>query len=179
MISGFDIAYQVNGADTDEGVWQRMSVAFERAGDNVADFKEYVWPELVPVFESEIASQFSAEGQGPNRGSWAQLSATYDEWKQKNFPGNPILVRTGKLREALTQSSSPFAKRDMADDEFDFGTSGVEYASYHQTGTAFMPDRPPFDFTGEFEAAIQKAALEGVRAALRDAGADEFLEMTP
>jgi phage gpG-like protein len=84
-------------------------------------------------------------------------------------------VRTGALREALTSSSALGARRIMTKDAFDFGTSGIEYASFHQVGTSNMPDRPPFDFGSELERSVTESMKEGVREAMRRTGADEFL----
>lgn len=176
MISGFQVKYQVGGgAEEDAAAWQRMTVAFERAGDEVSDFGRYVFPKLVPVFEAEVAGQFGASGRGPNSGAWAQLSEQYERWKSANYPGKPILERTGALKAALTESGSPFAMRHIDTNEFDFGTTGVPYASFHQTGTMHMPDRPPLDLTQDFERNLQAAALDGVREAMASSGASEFL----
>lgn len=175
MISGLKIEYRVGNVPAGDDVLERMSLAFERAGDNVTDFGKFVFPKLVPVFEAELAGQFDSEGRGPNKGTWAQLSERYATWKALNYPGARILERTGALREALTSSSSSYARREIQTDQFNFGTVGVEYASFHQSGTDFMPDRPPFDFTDELEQNIEAAAREGVREAMRAAGADEFL----
>lgn len=87
----------------------------------------------------------------------------------------PILERTGALRDALTSSNARGARRVMARDNFDFGTTGIEYASFHQVGTANMPDRPPFDFGTQLEKDVTESMKEGVREAMRRSGADEFL----
>ena len=99
----------------------------------------HVFPLLPPVFEAAEQRQFDAEGTGPVAGSWAPLSSMYAEWKAQKFPGQPILVATGALRDALTKSSSPLAARDWSSSTFQFGTADVEYASHHQLGTEKMP----------------------------------------
>lgn len=175
MISGFSVEYSINGQD-DELALQRMVVAFERMADDVADFATYVWPKILPVLEQAEREQFDAEGKGPHRGQWAELSPAYAARKAMEWPGKPILERTGALRAGLTDSSSSFARRVMTKDEFDFGTEGVEYGSLHQVGTFDMPDRPPFDFGSDLERTVTDAALEGVREALRASGCSEFLE---
>lgn len=174
MISGFKIEYQVGNVPAGEDTLQRMALAFERFGDELVDFEQHVFPRVIPVLEAAAERQFDAQGRGPNKGAWSPLSPAYEEAKQALYPGAPILVRTGTLREALTSSTSPFARRVMGKDEFDFGTLGVEYASFHQEGTASMPDRPPFDFDSEFERELSVAAREGVRAAHKASRADEF-----
>lgn len=169
MISGFKVEWD-SGEDTPE----RMVAAFERAGDELADFGQYLFPRMVPVFEAEMAEQFDAEGKGAS-GSWAPLSAQYAEWKEQNYPGRPILQREGVLHEALTSSASPFARRVTTADSFDFGTIGVEYADLHQLGTSRMPRRPPFDFSDDFERLLTQEGAEAAREAVANAGADEFL----
>lgn len=172
-VVGIHIEYQVAGVDAGEAVLERISAAFERAGDEMKDFSKHVFPKLIPVFEAEERRQFDAEGGGP-RGGWAALSPAYAAWKQQNYPGKTILRRTDALYEALTSSSSVFAERVMGGEEFNFGTRGVEYASVHQVGENA---RPPFDFSSDFENDISRAALEGVREAVKEAGLDEFVDM--
>jgi phage gpG-like protein len=178
MISGFAIEWQVGNVPSGEDTLERVAVAFERLGDELVDFGTHVFPKLVPVLERAVEGQFDAEGKGPH-GSWAPLSDSYEQVKQVRWPGRPLLVASGKLKEALTSSSSPFAKRVIAKDSFDFGTLGVEYASFHQTGTLQMPDRPPFDFDSDFEGEVTEAAKDGVREAMKASGANEFATEGP
>lgn len=167
------LEYQVGNASGEQQL-ERMAVAFERAGAELANFGRHIFPQLVPVLESGVKAQFDAEGAGPASGPWAQLSAAYAAWKAETYPGQPLLVATGALRDALTVEGSANALRDYSDSMFNFGTQGLEYASFHQTGTASMPPRPPFDFGPDFERQLQRAAAQGVRDAVREAGVDEF-----
>lgn len=145
----------------------RVAVAFERAGAEVVQLGKYVFPELSKLLEEHEAQQFDEEGGGP-AGTWAPLSEQYAAQKARMYPGKGILERTGTLRAALTGASS-FARREWSDDDFAFGTVGVPYASFHQTGTARMPKRPPVDFGSGFEADVQRIAEQGLRRALREA----------
>ena len=160
------IEFQVGGASN--GL-TTLTAAFERAGAELADLSRYLFPRLTALFESTIADQFDAEGQGPQAGSWAPLSSSYAAWKQAHYPGQPKLVLSGALRAGLTQSSSPNAMRSMDGDVFRFGTRGLDYASFHQTGTGKMPARPPIDLGGDFEKGLRVAALAAVRDAVREA----------
>lgn len=157
------------GTDSGEGALQRLSVAFERAGEYVADFGKYVFPRLTPVFEAAEEEQFDAEGSGPTSGAWAPLTPSYAEWKAKAYPGAPILEQRGTMRAALTSSASPVAYREWSASEFAFGTAGVEYASFHQRGTSRMKARPPFDFGPSFEDALTREAMAGLREAVKAA----------
>ncbi len=178
MIAGLHIEYQVAGVDTDEAVLERISTAFERTGDELKDFGKHVFPKLTPVFEAEERRQFDAQGGGP-RGSWAALSPTYAKWKEANYPGKPINRRSDALYEALTESTSVFAARVVSGQDFDFGTHGLDYASWIQLGTGSMIDRPPFDFSSDLERDLVDAALEGVREAIHETGLDEFVTEAP
>lgn len=178
MIAGLAITYQVAGVDQGPAVLERISAAFERTGDELADFSKHVFPRLTPLFEAESRRQFDAQGGGP-RGGWAALSPGYARWKEEHYPGKTILRRTDALYQALTESSSVFAERVMSGEQFDFGTRGVEYASFHQLGTGSMVDRPPFDFSPDFEADLAREALEAAREAVQAAGLDEFAELRP
>jgi phage gpG-like protein len=171
-VFGLDIRYTIHGQD-DKLAVENIALAFEKAAAGVKDFERYLFPKLSRVFEAQEERQFAAEGAGPHRGRWLPLTEVYAEWKGQHAPGNPLLVLSGRMKEALTQSSSPFARRVTSGDTFDFGTQGVEYASFHQLGTSKMVDRPLYDFGPEFEADLQKAALEAVREAVADAGAGE------
>ena len=164
-VMGLDLGLYIGGT-RDDAAFARMSVAFERAGAELAQFGKHVFPKLTPIFEAAAEGQFEAEGAGPRAGAWAPLSRRYAEWKEEHFPGKGILERTGRLREALTASSSPFAERSYSATDFNFGTRNVQYASYHQVGTEHMVARPFFDFGSDTEEAIRAAALEAAREAV-------------
>ena len=123
-----------------------------------------------------MEKQFDSEGSGA-RGSWAPLSEKYAAWKSTHYPGMPILQATGTMKDALTNSASPYAHREVSGNDFNFGTSGLDYASYHQTGTSRMPDRPPFDFSPDFERDLLAAALEGAREAMAESRLMEYVEV--
>ena len=172
-VFGFDVRF----TSTDEAggpFLERMSVAFERAGFDMASFGDKVFPKLVPVFEAEAREQFDAEGHGPRAGRFEPLSEMYRQWKEDRYPGKPILQRTGAMFEGLTESSSPFATRRYDSSSFDFGTSGLDYASYHQTGTSRMPARPPFDFTDQLQTDLVRAGRDGIEELLDEAGVRQY-----
>jgi hypothetical protein len=169
-VLGFDIGWHIGGAEEPDGLG-KVSVAFERAGHNLEQFGQYVFPKLQPVFEEHTKRQMDAEGQGPVAGHWQQLSEAYQAWKDGVAPSSPMLQLSGDMYAGLTSSSSPFANRQYSADQFNFGTANVPYASFHQTSTRKMPARPPFDFDEQqLQQDAQRAGLEGVREAVREAG---------
>lgn len=174
-IAGLSIEYSVGGAD-DKQALQRLMVAFERLNVNLDGFIDFASPYLNPLFEAETTRQFDDEGSGPNRGSFEALSDEYKAWKDRAHPGKKILELSGTMREALTSSSSPFAVRGTEGSDFNFGTRGVPYASFHQSGTGRMPSRPPFDFSEAFERGVKTAGAKAMRDAVKASKLDEFAE---
>lgn len=176
-VLGLQMEWQV-GPHSGPDALQRLTVAFERAGAEVADLGKHVFPRLAPVFEEAVKEQFDAEGTGPVSGDWADLSPSYAEWKAGAAPGSPLLVLSGKMRDALTTPTSPNSLRQWDSTNFTFGTAGVQYASFHQTGTGTMPARPPFDFGADFEREVTRVTAQGVREAVKE-GSNGLLEVTP
>lgn len=172
------IDYSIGTAQGDAAM-QSLAAVFDRADANLRDFGQYVFPRLGPVFEAELGGQFSTQGHGPFAGAWAPLSTAYAAQKAVDYPGQPLLVATGALREALTQASSPHAARDFTATDFAFGTVGLDYASFHQLGTGHMPARPPFDFTQDFEEALKRETQLGIVDAVRAADSEGLLQVTP
>lgn len=171
-VIGLEVKWRI-GSESGPDVLQRCGVAFERAGTELVDMGKHVFPLLPSIFEAAEQRQFDAEGAGPVAGSWAALSETYAAWKAKKYPGQPILVATGALRDALTKPNSPLGARDWSATTFVFGTQGVEYASYHQLGTTSeasggMPARPPFDLDEQFQDELDQAVRDGVLASVAE-----------
>ena len=154
-----------------------LRTAFERTGKELRRPMHHIGPELSKALEQSLRTRFAREGDGgPVAGKWVPLSKAYKAWKDIHYPGRKKLVRRGMLRAALTSSASPNALRETSDTALAFGTKGIEYASFHQTGTYKMPARPPFDFGGpEFDRSVRKAVQTGIRNAVRAARAEDLL----
>lgn len=169
-----ELKYGIGGKDGMTPVTLRT--ALDRTGDALRAPMRYIGPELSKALEKNLRTRFAREGAGgPVSGAWAPLSADYAAWKKSHYPGRKKLVLRGKLRPALTSSASPHALRETTDNTLVFGTRGIEYASFHQTGTPRMPARPPFDFGGpEFDASVRRAIQKGFVAALRAARAERL-----
>lgn len=150
---------------------ERMAVAFERFGAELSDFGRRVFPALIPVFEEEAKRRFSERGPG-----WAPLSVRYAAWKAKHFPGAPLMRRSGDLEAALTTSNSPHSLRDYSATQFNYGTTGLEYPSFHQFGTRHMPVRQLMGFSEGMEAKVVRAGAQALREAGRDSGVDRFVD---
>lgn len=94
---------------------------------------------MASAFAKAEAEQFSTEGQKAS-GGWAALSPGYAIWKERNFPGKPILERTGELKKSLTQR--PFGVEVISTMAMEIGTR-LPYAVRHQQGGTHLPKRPP------------------------------------
>jgi phage gpG-like protein len=104
-------------------------------GDSLNDFYRF-WPLVAEAFTRREDIFFEREGEG----SWPPLSQAYAQWKAIAYPGKPLLVRTGTLKQSLTDPTE--AVLAMTPRELWLG-SDVEYARYHLHGTERMPARRP------------------------------------
>jgi len=129
----------VRFAVTVDGV-QVTTRAFRTLDENLRDFRP-VWPEIHMYFLRGAVEQFESLGaRGGQR--WQPLSERYAKWKEKKYPGKPILVRTERLKRSLSLGGSePDQVKDFQPLSATFGTR-VPYARYHQRGTKRMPARP-------------------------------------
>ena len=106
-----------------------------------------VWQILAEDFYQVEEEQFATEGGFS--GGWAELSERYKAWKEAHYPGQPILVLTGALREALTTPNAAGSIYDLQRDYMMIGASRKEipYGPYHQTGwrspKRWIKARPP------------------------------------
>ncbi len=81
--------------------------------------------------------QFESEGSA-STGGWPALSPKYGAWKAEHYPGAPIMVRDGDLKESLTRRPFGVDEIDMTTAVFE---SGVEYGIFHQQGAGHLPQR--------------------------------------
>ncbi len=114
-----------------------------RFSENLKDFRQ-VWPAVTVELRQILKEQFAGQGVGPS-GQWAALSPAYKEWKEKKYPGQPILVRTGATRAALTTSTQHSINVPTAT-TLTFGVA-LPYPAFHQRGGKKLPRRKIFDFT--------------------------------
>jgi len=131
-----DITFEVAGD-------VQIARSLSRFGEGVKDMRP-VFEEIAKLFFSIERRQFDSEGSYGS-GRWAPLSPTYADWKERNFPGQPILQRSRRLMSSLIGVTSDTVK-ETSPMSFRIGTS-VPYAIYHQEGTGRMPMRKVIDLT--------------------------------
>lgn len=103
----------------------------------------------------------------PNGAPWAPLAqSTID---RKGF--SSILVETGALGRSLLHRNDPNAIAVVVDEPgrggFSRGTA-VEYAGYHQTGTARMPARPAVGLEPEYVDELAREAADYLVETLKE-----------
>ena len=128
MAGGFRLSLDFYG---DEQVNRTIA----RVQDNVTDVSP-AWEEMARDFMGVEAQQFGSGGMFS--GGWSPLSPRYAAWKAKNYPGQPIMVLTGALRDQLTKR--PFGIEQIGPLDMVIG-SDLDYGGYHQRGDDPMPQR--------------------------------------
>lgn len=116
------IEVSVEGQDK----WLRR---IQHIAEGLADFTK-LGESLTPVVWSHLGEWFDGEGEG----SWAPLSDDYAAWKAVNYPGAPLMVREGDLRDSM-HGNGEFAVMHNGRDGAAWGTR-VKYAKPHQHGTS-------------------------------------------
>lgn len=92
------------------------------------------------LFRERMEEQFDTGGKHTG-GSWEPLEPIYAAWKEAHYPGQPILVREGHLRESLTAAGAPGHVEEITPTSLVVGTRNPT-AAMHQWGTRRMPARP-------------------------------------
>jgi phage gpG-like protein len=119
---------------------REIVAGFKQLAQRVEDLRP-VWPRVQELFYEFENQAFESEGASSAVGKWAALSERYSKWKERHYPGRPILQRTDALRSSLIRSG--FGSTVMMEPLWMQITSEVEYAQYHQRGTPKMPARKP------------------------------------
>jgi len=136
-----------------------------RFSEDLADLRT-MWPDVLKVFHEIEAEQFATQGHG----SWQALSPAYAKEKERDFPGRPILVRTGRMRDAFTKGG--WTRVVIANAH----TLGIlvdtDYWQAHQFGNQShgLPQRKVVDLTSANVAAIMKVPQRYLVKAAKDAG---------
>ena len=122
---------------------EQVTRTLEAIEDRISNSRE-AFDAMGDRLEAAEIRQFASEGAFGS-GGWTALSPAYGAWKARNYPGAPILVRTGELRDDLTQR--PFSI-DVVEDRMALFGSAVPYGRFHQGGTDRMPRRRPIELPG-------------------------------
>ena len=130
----------------------RIKLGIVRWANSMDDWSA-AWRDVIKLFRHHEGRHFRTEGKSTGK-VWDDLSPPYAAWKEKRFPGRPILVLRGTLRGALVKgglgSIEQVTKTSMVVGIAE-GRLGV-IARAHSKGVAKMntggklPARPPVRF---------------------------------
>lgn len=91
-------------------------------------------------YRKEVDQIFSKKQPRQTGLRWPQLSPEYAIQKERLFPGNPLLVRTGRLRMSMTRKGHPDNITLIGKSQAVFGST-VPYGVFHDQGGAKIPKR--------------------------------------
>lgn len=117
-----------------------MVFALDRFAEDVSDFSE-LFEGFGEIFRDLMTEQFSSEGKFA--GGWASLSPRYAAWKEEHYPGRPIGVLRGYLRDAMTGKTgySELVGKTQASWGMSVTSQASEYGEY------FSERRPVIKWT--------------------------------
>lgn len=137
-------------------------------------FEQVDSADLIDWFEEREEQQFKTRGARGPRGPWPDLADS--TWARKK-PGQGMMVESGNTKRALTQTSSPHAKREIEPDRvelgIDFKALGAIYPIFHQAdvrGLANFPQRPVVDMTEKDGVALMKILQDAFVRRAKEAG---------
>lgn len=122
----------------------------EKIIGGIRDLRRF-FPDVEKQFEQMQQQWFSSQG----RGSWQPLSPSYAMWKNINFPGQPLLVLSGDLRDSHFDSHS-------SSDMLTIKVDAPDYWIFHQFGTSKMPARPPFAIEQSVQEALGQTLAKAI-----------------
>lgn len=153
-----------------------VRLSFEIYGDTVLDRTlegiqgrardaEPAFHELAESFVEVQRQQFRTEG-GYGSGGWAPLAPSYAAWKERHYPGQPILQRTGDLYRSLVGENSLHVR--VVESHFLLIGSGVDYGAFHmRPGPHGRPARKPVELPESVRRSwvrtLQRFLVEGDR----------------
>lgn len=127
----------------------RLKFGIEKWADLMVDFED-VFRRVVELFRIHERKHFDSEGTytGPRHRA---LSTAYEEWKEDNFPGRPIMVLTGALRGAIVEGG-PGSLLNIGSRLLEVGVDdeAIPYARAHAFGEPPMPQREIVRFDPDF-----------------------------
>lgn len=148
---------------------EKASRGFKNLSSLVRDFRP-VWPEIHMYFLRATLEEFDAQGARGGT-TWKPLSPRYKTWKEKKYPGKPILVLTERLRRSFSVAGRKGVDQIYEENPLSLtmGTA-IYYARYHQRGTKRMAARPIIQPTTKDMDRIVSRLYRFIERGARDAG---------
>lgn len=132
----------VNG----DAVKQGLAALIDTMSDLTPFWKKVFAPKYFAMVQDLFATGGRARGGGGRfkSGAWAGLSPRYAIWKRQHYPGRPLLVREGDLRDSVRWSGNSLGAGGIFDAQplFVIAGTAIPHGKHHQYGTSTMPARP-------------------------------------
>jgi len=110
-----------------------------------------VWDKVLDILYEAERQLFAQEGQTEEHGKWEALSPRYAAWKEKHYPGMPILTLTGRFRGSMIDPSGQHHEerrpRSLTWGSHHLVSGGDDLGGIHAVGRANMPAREPIRVT--------------------------------
>lgn len=125
--------------------YENVKLGLERVRAKIEDLSP-AFREIQQSFYEMEQQQFISRG---GTHSWVALSPKYEAWKQRHYPGMPLMELTGSLKKSLVAPGGENIARILPH-EARFGTSvrskrGYPYPMAHQEGRGHNPQRRLID----------------------------------
>jgi hypothetical protein len=119
-----------------------LSRALSRYADKINDFRP-AWDSIHLDFVRIEEEQFNTQG-GRSGTVWAPLSPTYAAWKEKYFPGRPILQLTTAMWSQFAVGTGMVVEKTPLSLRM---APTLPCPRFHQQGTRTMPARKVVQLT--------------------------------
>jgi len=139
---GVDIKIKVVGSE-------RVQRVLRTVDTKIKNFRP-IWDDVGDYVRGVFKRQFSSQGASGQTGAWEPLTPAYAKWKEKNYPGRPILVMTGQLKRSVIQKGSSGNIYKKTKNKLVMGTENklgiIHHKGYRKRGR-YLPPRPIIDLT--------------------------------
>jgi hypothetical protein len=115
------------------------------------DLDDGLGADLAEVASADVADTFDHECD-PGGSTWPDLSSDYARWKEQHYPGRPMGVRTGYLREHLI--GVPVVSAESVEIPIGDTPEASALAGYFNDGDD-ASNRPPREFIGLTERGVE------------------------
>ena len=123
--------------------------------------QQAVLQDLKPLIQDDLLYNFDHQGQTVGD-PWPPLKpSTVEDRRRKGFPPGPPLLRTGRLRNLVSNPVLDYRQNQIHIEVQD------DIAAYHQNGTNRMPARPPVALSEEQIDNLEQSLAEGIGKRLR------------
>ena len=154
------------------------SVQIQGTGEAASIVEGIDFSHLLNDFRYDLANEKSvafATQSTPAGQEWASLAKT----TQRRKALSPILVRTGALRASLVEVDGPENIDEASSRQLVYGTA-IDYATFHETGTKFIPARPVIGMStatlNQLETQVADAIAAATAPKFADAVSDAVVE---